>query len=1136
MTRFRKIINKYLNSSCLWLMVIALVLFLFIWRFAYPNYLILGGEGNYFLNLPETKNFGYTWSSGNNGTGGFTRLIHSQFLIINVLACLQTVNLWLASLLNAFAVYYLPFFFIFILLKKCLKLSLFGSLIFALFYILNLFSSYYLTKLFFWETAILFILPVFFIIIYRNFYRPSRLFIYFGMTSFFLSSGFANLPLLGVALLSVPLFLIINSLIIEDKLDLKRCFISLVLLAVSFFLFNFWWIIHFISRRKDLLAFYPKGEAISWASRHLPQNIVSDIFSLRWLFSLNERNYNFYSNFYTSPLIVVFLFIPLIFLFYYFCRLRQKSQTLTVALLFLLVCLFLSAGVAGPFGVLYLLFLKVIPFFIIFKTPWEKFGPLLIFWITISFGLLFNFLNDKQKKYFYSFIILYLIICSISFLTNNFIPESKIHEGKYSSRRFIFKQEYQEMIKAVNEEKNLFRVMSLPGSLNYQVTMQNHDNKYYRGMDPLMYGLNKPFISAGYNFANFFLFTIISDPNWIKVLSLYNIGEISLNKDIFPSFGFLEKESFEDLEKIFVQNFECSKNSSILLCDNNSFLPRFYIPRKTIYASGGIDNILEVVKFGDWETRSGIFFKDNQLVEDTGALERADTVLIKADLKNTISQDELGSAVFGREELPSVAWQPNNLFYPLILKREEYDKWQVRNDPKKLLEKYFFYSSKRIAETVKFANMMGDQQIKQMAEQYQKEMIKALEVLGQLKTRDEKDFIKLWTVCKRTLRTHQEKIKEIAQLENWDIMFGELEKKTEELKVKRDFSKLVYEIDVPKSGNYSLQVKDFNSLNISELADYLIATGGEEVKIDGEWLELGKRRFDRGKIKLTIPISGISENLVDENLKIKDYTPDSIYRISFDYRAPKGGGFFIAEGKAGEMAEVRLITTRDEFEHFEMFFKSSSEAQDGSVHLSISIAQEKNLKVERIYQPILMLRLNRNDNDEALIVQSMPKITFVRVNPTKYKVKVENAKEPYTLVFSESFHEEWKAYINKVQSSILRPHSGQEFKVQSDYGETVASYFDGDIKEGTHRDVLLDSNIFETLGKKPIPDEKHLLINGYANSWHITPEDSEGRKDYEIIIEFVPQKLLYFGMGISLLVLTTSIAWLTVMIGRKIKH
>ena len=95
----------------------------------------------------------------------------------------------------------------------------------------------------------------------------------------------------------------------------------------------------------------------------------------------------------------------------------------------------------------------------------------------------------------------------------------------------------------------------------------------------------------------------------------------------------------------------------------------------------------------------------------------------------------------------------------------------------------------------------------------------------------------------------------------------------------------------------------------------------------------------------------------------------------------------------------------------------------------------------------------------------------------------------------------------------------------------MASYFDGEIKEGTHRNTFLEKATFETWGKKPIADERHYLVNGYANSWYITPEDAGGKENYELIVEFWPQRLFYVGLGISLITLMGSLIVLIVKRG-----
>ena len=247
-----------------------------------------------------------------------------------------------------------------------------------------------------------------------------------------------------------------------------------------------------------------------------------------------------------------------------------------------------------------------------------------------------------------------------------------------------------------------------------------------------------------------------------------------------------------------------------------------------------------------------------------------------------------------------------------------------------------------------------------------------------------------------------------------------------------------------------------------------------------------------------------------------------------------------------------------------MFFRSSSQAERGVVHLSISVAEEKNLEVRRIYQPEVMLRMDAEnadrgaDNadknaDNADGGRITPRITFVKINPTKYRVKVEGAKEPHTLVFSESFHPGWRLYADKADKDADNADRGADNADRdaenADYGEIVASYFDGEIKEGTHKNIFLDGNTFETWGKEPLPEDKHLLVNGYANSWYIEPsqicEDAEnadkdadnadrcaknadGSYDMELIVEFAPQRLFYLGLFISGLTLIGCLGYLTI--------
>ena len=87
-----------------------------------------------------------------------------------------------------------------------------------------------------------------------------------------------------------------------------------------------------------------------------------------------------------------------------------------------------------------------------------------------------------------------------------------------------------------------------------------------------------------------------------------------------------------------------------------------------------------------------------------------------------------------------------------------------------------------------------------------------------------------------------------------------------------------------------------------------------------------------------------------------------------------------------------------------------------------------------------------------------PNITVEKINPTKYVIHVD-ASQPFFLVFSESYHKDWIAYID-----------GQQ-----------------------------------------IPNEYHVIANGFANAWHINKTGT-----YTVTLEFWSQKLFYIGSAISI--------------------
>jgi len=140
----------------------------------------------------------------------------------------------------------------------------------------------------------------------------------------------------------------------------------------------------------------------------------------------------------------------------------------------------------------------------------------------------------------------------------------------------------------------------------------------------------------------------------------------------------------------------------------------------------------------------------------------------------------------------------------------------------------------------------------------------------------------------------------------------------------------------------------------------------------------------------------------------------------------------------------------------------------------------------------------------------LPKIYFEKINPTRYRLKINGAKDPYILVFSESFHKNWKIISADTESQQKK---------------TVKNYFDGKVTEGVHSNSFLDESTFYTWGKKAIANDRHFRVNGYANAWNITPQDTGGKENYELIVEMTGQRIFYVSLALSLIVFLGCLLW-----------
>ncbi|MDO8660238.1 MAG: hypothetical protein Q7K54_06645 [Candidatus Parcubacteria bacterium] len=342
----------------------------------------------------------------------------------------------------------------------------------------------------------------------------------------------------------------------------------------------------------------------------------------------------------------------------------------------------------------------------------------------------------------------------------------------------------------------------------------------------------------------------------------------------------------------------------------------------------------------------------------------------------------------------------------------------------------------------------------------------------------------------------------------------------------------------------SLTVRDFPNLAAQTKWNTAEQTHMEIVKqVQWDAVPSNEEGQDLVTLAITHNFLGNTSGLVRD---IQEWKADSIYTISFDYLTYNQNFSIALYEKGGAKKNQYVSSTYDEILHskewrkFSAVILSRDDAQSAFLHVTkdqddipdqsnvknVKKIEIKNLSVVRVPDPQLILKKVVRSKDAVT-----PQVIFTKINPTKYKVTVNGAKGPYTLVLSQRFNTKWKAFLldeaneaktlkglisrifGKITTHIINANN---VVVSSEASEEIStSYFNNNLIEGMHRNVFLDKNTFETFGQDPILEKTHLPANGYANAWYIRPEDVQNKKDYTLIIEMTSQKLFYVSFIVS---------------------
>lgn len=838
---------------------------------------------------------------------------------------------------------------------------------------------------------------------------------------------------------------------------------------------------------------------------------------------------------------------------------RKISLTLGVVLL---VVIFFSAGAHQPFGSLFVWAFKNIPMFYMFRDV-SKFGIFIVF----IYGIFITYLiktREKRKRNIVHVGFLFLIaITSFPMITGNLGGDFQTLElpDEYLSTNIL-----------INKEELDAKLLALPmPRWTSKFTWMDDEEKGSQIYNPLYTITSNPIIFDELNNTGLIplhtaaLNSICAQQNNENIfLSLLNIKYIIFQKDqLNEPLGFCPNEQMlKNVDKLFTKVREAEYINLYQIAEDE-YLPHFYIPVETVYSTSELASISEIQRLNDYQTRTAFFFKSNESTDNKViSPDKTDSVVIEGVLLEP-AKDAIDVEEIAKTEIfyPHVKNKPSSPRWHVGFIKERYELSNIK-DVNSKLEKKLFFANKRISEIQKWGNIsveksrplfrvFGLKELENLLDLWQSQVQQSIDLVIQ-----DEDKGRKATLAKLIKENYSDNLKKLAELGLSELSTAS---------IKSDFDRQLsvylpetavdqksYRLNTPISGEYSIYLE---TLKDKPYASFIKEILIDDTKIDinlvdspdQDYQHLGEEYLDSGEHTITIkfnneinllPAERQPINLGNKNRfnyqTITDWLPNQWYQVSGNYELNNGGVELAIEeevlksdiDKERDNESTSQITKKVGIPPgqgtFKYYVKSGNDPISGGLSIEVDLnasATINDLSVTPIYEPKFIIRSRMNEKPN----KSKPVIAFQKINPTKYRVEVRNATEPYLLVFSENYNRGWNVFkkddgnntsisFSKVVGDLV-----SVFLHRHPVKEVVTSYFDGDISEYKHRTTFLEPDTFETWDKKPIATDQHYLANSYANSWYISPDMVGGDTEYELIIEFIPQRLLYIGIFISVI-------------------
>lgn len=641
-----------------------------------------------------------------------------------------------------------------------------------------------------------------------------------------------------------------------------------------------------------------------------------------------------------------------------------------------------------------------------------------------------------------------------------------------------------------------------------------------------------------------------------KIFGLLNIKYIFYNDDPYIYKNFPEFP-YENIKQIFPDNksyrnfllelgveekISISNKYYIYEIPQKQYVPHIYIPEDVIYSNNPLGESL----FFDKTSRQSLninediesYLQENLFLEP----KNESPLLLLKDNFHLHTHD------------PFISHGPGTFSYPFVLIKENYDLEKLEKNIEVHINMALFLATKRIYEIASYTMSLNLHETNYLLgnynswdwilTNYEERMVKLLE-----KLKDEKRSanwkVKYAIIVNEQLEKHKSRLNDTINAANLTVnerkylntrsskMFERLSALVRLPIIDSTTQEYVLESSKNQQGPFELYLKkeDFesaNGLSIIYKNNTFYPQGIKNGYIYFGMLKeidkTAKFTLKLPKVNLIEPISSeittkneqtfdnstsfmfndqVSANLGGVIMNIEKWKPNTQYSITFDYKTGESEFIFKfyekkkeKNGKVSVNSYFEKILNSSKWKKHQTIITSDTKGVKGYIQIlskggiKNSGIQIKNIWVQEVIAPAILL-VKKQENK----ISPIPQVEFSKINPTRYKVSIKNAKEPFFLVMSDMYDRSWRVY-SRTSKIEYGNRLGQKDAILTDI-----------------QDIVSGNDIFRN---------NHVVANGYANAWLIDPKEM-GKEDFDLTITFRIQNFFYIASLISIITATITL-------------